>query len=95
MERNNHRASPVQLELGLSLLSGLCLIVGTVIGTGIFLSPTAVLLHSGSVGLSLLVWLLGGVQALLGALCFAELGLFFDVLVTYYVRELDHTFYKY
>jgi basic amino acid/polyamine antiporter, APA family len=50
------------------------LFVGSVIGSGIFLTP-GLILHKlgGSVGYSLLVWLLGGVLSLLGALTYAEL----------------------
>lgn len=66
---------PIRLLRRLNLLDGTFLIVGTVIGTGIFIAPAAVLLHTGSVGLALLVWLAGGIQALLCALCFAELGM--------------------
>ena len=51
------------------------LLVGTVIGSGIFLVPGAVLQQSGGhVGLALMVWSLGGVLSLLGALTYGELG---------------------
>lgn len=48
--------------------------VGTVIGSGIFLTPGGVLRNSGSVGVSMLVWVGGGLLTLLGALSYAELG---------------------
>ena len=48
--------------------------VGTVIGSGIFLTPGGVLRSSGSVGVSMLVWMGGGLLTLLGALTYAELG---------------------
>ena len=52
----------------------LYLFVGSVIGSGIFLTPGLILRHlGGSVGFSLLVWLIGGVLSLLGALTYAEL----------------------
>jgi APA family basic amino acid/polyamine antiporter len=51
------------------------LLVGTVIGSGIFLVPGSVLHNSGGhVGLALIVWFLGGVLSLLGALTYGELG---------------------
>jgi len=52
----------------------LYLFVGSVIGSGIFLTPGLILRQlGGSVGYSLLVWLFGGVLSLLGALTYAEL----------------------
>ena len=51
------------------------LLVGTVIGSGIFLVPGAVLENSaGHLGLALVVWLAGGVLSLVGALTYGELG---------------------
>ena len=49
-----------------SLLSGVCLIVGTMIGSGIFISPKAVLLNTGAVGPCLLVWAACGLLSTLG-----------------------------
>jgi len=52
----------------------LLLFIGSVIGSGIFRTPGPILRQvGGSVGLSLLVWLVGGVLSLLGALTYAEL----------------------
>jgi APA family basic amino acid/polyamine antiporter len=51
------------------------LTVGTVIGSGIFLVPSAVLRYSGgSVALATGVWVVGGLLSLLGAITYAELG---------------------
>ncbi|XP_068174479.1 b(0,+)-type amino acid transporter 1-like [Antennarius striatus] len=70
--RQNVKATVLQREVG--LFSGVCLIVGTMIGSGIFISPSSVLLHTGAVGPCLIVWAACGVLAMLGALCFVELG---------------------
>ncbi len=50
------------------------MVVGGIIGSGIFLNPALVAERVRTAELTLLVWILGGAIALLGALVFAELG---------------------
>src|SRR5688572_12782324 len=63
-----------QLRRTLSFRDLIFIVVGTVIGSGIFLTPGSVVRHAGTGGVALLVWTIGGVLSLLGALTFAELG---------------------
>src|SRR5436190_12242378 len=67
------RAVTSQLRQTLSLRDLIFIVVGTVIGSGIWLTPGSVVRNSGSGGLALIVWLVGGVLSLLGALTFAEM----------------------
>src|SRR3954452_19200787 len=62
------------LRRTLSLRDLIFIVVGTVIGSGIFLTPGAVVRSAGSGGVALAAWVVGGVLSLLGALTFAELG---------------------
>ncbi|XP_031844327.1 b(0,+)-type amino acid transporter 1 isoform X1 [Nomia melanderi] len=69
-EENNS----VHLKRRVGLVSGVALIVGTMIGSGIFVSPSGLLVRTGSIGISFLVWTACGMLSLCGALAYAELG---------------------
>lgn len=57
----------------LSAFDAVMLVVGIVIGSGIFALPAMVAANTGTVGSFLLAWGVGGVVSLVGALCYAEL----------------------
>ena len=50
----------VELKAKMTLLNGVTVIVGSIIGSGIFVSPSGVLANTGSVNMSLVVWILSG-----------------------------------
>ncbi|KAF2859204.1 amino acid transporter [Piedraia hortae CBS 480.64] len=58
----------------LTLFNGLSLVVGLIIGSGIFSSPASVNNNVGSPGAALIVWLVSGILAWTGAASYAELG---------------------
>ncbi|NXC58921.1 BAT1 protein, partial [Aleadryas rufinucha] len=63
-----------RLKQEVGLISGVSLIAGTMIGSGIFMSPEWVLHHMGNPASSLLIWAACGLLAMFGALSYAELG---------------------
>ena len=56
---------------------GTGIMVGIMIGSGIFRTPPSIAQHLGDTRLILLLWLLGGLLSLAGALTYAELGTMF------------------
>ena len=66
-------ASPANMLRLLHPLSAVALIVGIVIGAGIFKTPSLVASISGDAGWALVLWLAGALISIVGALCYAEL----------------------
>ncbi|MFH4984651.1 hypothetical protein AB6A40_011360 [Gnathostoma spinigerum] len=58
----------------IGVFGSLSYIVATIIGSGIFIAPTAILSEAGSVGLSLIVWIVAGCIALISSFVYTELG---------------------
>jgi len=61
------------LKRSLRLFDGLAMVVGIMVGSGIFRTPGLVARELGRPWLTFVAWVLGGALALLGALVFAEL----------------------
>jgi amino acid transporter len=57
----------------LGLKEAIAIIVGIVIGAGIFKAPSLVAMFAGSEGWMFAAWIVGGLISLIGALCYAEL----------------------
>lgn len=76
MNPDNHqkKSSPAGLVRQLGLFDSAMIMVGIVIGSGIFLTTGIMAKSIPSAGLILLAWLIGGLLTLAGALTYAELG---------------------
>ncbi|KAI9657915.1 MAG: hypothetical protein M1821_002572 [Bathelium mastoideum] len=70
----SNAGSNLEKHKTLTYLNGLSLVVGLIIGSGIFSSPKQVNTNAGSPGASLIVWTIAGVLAWTGAASYAELG---------------------
>jgi APA family basic amino acid/polyamine antiporter len=62
-----------ELKRDLGLAAALAIVIGTVIGSGIFRVPQAMVNNVGSEHMVFLVWVVGGILSLAGALTYAEL----------------------
>lgn len=65
-----------QLRKEFGFLGLLAILFGTVVGSGIFVSPALILDRVSNGGIVLLVWIVAAIIGLLGGLCYAELGSF-------------------
>lgn len=66
--RQDEDDKKVELGKKVTLLRGISIIIGTIIGAGIFIAPKGILKNTGSVGMSLVVWIACGVLSLFGEL---------------------------
>lgn len=65
--------APRELPRKLGLVTGMAVVVGVIIGSGIFRVPSPIAAAAGDLTGIALVWILGGIVALFGALSIAEL----------------------
>lgn len=73
MEKKHSKTS-TDLAAGLGFREAVSLVIGTIIGTGIFLKAAVMAQLAGSVTAVLLAWVVAAGLSLMGALCYAELG---------------------
>src|SRR5689334_23521233 len=66
-------SAAVSLKRDLGLWSAVALVIGTIIGSGIFIVPNVMVRNVGSPGMVFVVWVAGGLMSLSGALTYAEL----------------------
>ena len=79
----------------LNVITGVGYVVGAIIGSGIFITPKVILTNTGSFGLSLIMWVIGGLSAVAGALCYIELGTFIKKSGADYTYILEaYSFHK-
>jgi APA family basic amino acid/polyamine antiporter len=71
MERVQGQSQPIQAQLG--LWDAVSIIIGIVIGAGIYETPPIVFKGVTGPGIALAVWAVAGLLCLVGALCYAEL----------------------
>ncbi|KAI8921321.1 amino acid/polyamine transporter I [Powellomyces hirtus] len=58
----------------IGLFTSITMVVGTIVGVGIFGNPQSAYIELGSIGLTFSMWIAGGLLTIAGAFCYAELG---------------------
>lgn len=87
--QNPVESSGTELPRVLGLISIVGIVIGAMIGSGIFINPSKVAQDVKTPGLMLAVWILGGILSFFGALAIAELGAMFTRAggIYVYLRE--------
>jgi amino acid transporter len=70
---NDVANSPPTMDPRLGLWDAVSIIIGIVVGTAIFRSPSLVFANSPGPAVAIVLWLIGGVLSWCGAVCYAEL----------------------
>src|SRR5205085_5643158 len=70
---DTNRKPEVAIEANLGVWDAVSIIVGIIIGVGIFATPPGIFAAAPHPAIAIGLWVLGGILALIGALCFAEL----------------------
>lgn len=76
MKEDGEESSKGQLRKEFGFPGLLAFLFGNIVGSGIFVSPALILRNVANGGIVLLVWIVAAIIALLGGLCYAELGTF-------------------
>jgi APA family basic amino acid/polyamine antiporter len=89
-KKNDINQGEGQLKRNLTLFEATIHSVAFVIGTGIFLKPATILQNTGSTGMSLILWIAGGLISLCSALTMAEISAYIPKLggMYTYLNEL-------
>ena len=74
LPRPSYKPNTPDLVRELNVWHATAIVVGTIIGSGIFLVPKDMMHAAGSSGLVYLAWMVGGLLSFFGALTYAELG---------------------
>lgn len=79
------------LRQNITLAEAVAFCIAQVIGTGIFLKPTAVLHHSGSTGMAIIIWIAAGLITMCTALTVAEVASYKPSIggITSYIHEYN------
>lgn len=66
VEAAEKKAAVGGMTRNIGLMAAINIIISVMIGSGIFISPTGALKHSGSVGLCLVIWIACGIISFMG-----------------------------
>ncbi len=73
----SEKPSAATLIASLTLIDASMLVIGCIVGSGIFRAASSIAAHVSSASLTLALWIFGGLLSLCGALCYAELAALF------------------
>lgn len=93
-ENGGDGGGEVTLKAKMSLLNGCTVIVGSIIGSGIFVSPTGVLMNTGSVNLALIVWVISGLFSMVSQKHDVENIFYYNVAAIICIRYANISFIK-